>query len=90
MSENLQKKPHSVILDNRKKLSLTGIEDVQGFNEEAVSVITSLGSLIICGNNLHISKLNLDTGEVEIDGEINSLRYAESKGSKSFVQRLFS
>ena len=90
MSEINIKKPHSIILDNRKKLSITGADDVLGFNEETVSVNTSLGNLIIRGSSLHINKLNLDTGEVEIDGLINSLQYTESKSSKSFKQRLFS
>lgn len=90
MSDSLAKKPHSIILDNRKKLSLTGADDVLGFNEESVSVNTSLGHLVIMGSDLHISKLDLDTGEVEIDGCIDSLRYTENKSSKSFMQRLFS
>ncbi len=90
MSENLSKKPHSIIMDNRKKLSLTGVDDVLGFNEDSVSVITSLGNLIVSGSDLHISKLDLDTGEVEIDGCVDSLRYTDNKSSKSFMQRLFS
>ncbi len=88
MQENYSK-PHTMLLDNRKKLSLTGVGDVQGFNEELVSITTSLGDLIIRGSKLHISKLNLETGEVDIDGQINSLQYVESRGNKSFIQRLF-
>ena len=52
MSENFQK-PHSLSLDNRKKLSLTGVEDVPGFNEETVNAVTSLGTLVIRGFALH-------------------------------------
>ncbi|MCR5653528.1 MAG: sporulation protein YabP [Ruminococcus sp.] len=90
MSENIIKKPNSIILDNRKKLCITGAEDVTGFNEEAVSVCTSLGDLIIRGSSLHITKLNLDSGEVEVEGKIDFMQYSESKKSKSFMQRLFS
>ena len=90
MSENYNKKPNSIILDNRKKLCITGVDDVMGFNEETVSVTTSMGNLIIRGSSLHINKLNLDSGEVEVEGKIDSLQYTESKQSKSFVQRLFS
>ena len=90
MSENLNKKPNSIILDNRKKLCITGADDVMGFNEETVNVSTSLGNLIIRGSSLHINKLNLDTGEVEIEGVINALQYTDNKSSKSFMQRLFS
>ena len=88
MQENFSK-PHTMLLDNRKKLSLTGISDVLGFNEELVSIQTSLGDLIVRGSKLHISKLNLETGEVDIDGHINSLQYIESRDGKSFMQRLF-
>lgn len=89
MQEN-QTKPHSLILDNRKKLSLTGVLDVHGFNEETVSLRTSLGELVVRGNSLHISKLNLESGEVEIEGSVSSLGYLSSKQNKSLVQRLFS
>lgn len=82
-------KQHSIILDNRKKLCITGADDVLGFNEETVSVVTSLGNLVVRGSSLHINKLSLDIGEVEIEGVINSLQYTESKSSKSFMQRLF-
>ena len=82
-------KQHNIILDNRKKLFITGADDVLGFNEEAVNVITSMGNLIVRGSSLHINKLSLDTGEVEIEGVINSLQYTESKSSKSIMQRLF-
>jgi sporulation protein YabP len=88
--EKNQDIPHNLILDSRKKLSLSGIDDVSGFNEETVNLTTSLGGLIVKGSNLHISKLNLDSGDVEIEGTINSLQYMESKSQKSFVQRIFS
>lgn len=83
------KKPHNLILDSRKKLSLSGVNDVSGFNEETVSLTTEMGGLVIRGSNLHISKLNLDTGEVEIEGMINSLQYIQSRQNKSFMQRIF-
>lgn len=89
MSENFQK-PHSLSLDNRKKLSLTGVEDVPGFNEETVNAVTSLGTLVIRGFALQIDKLDLDTGEVEISGNINSVQYTDTKRNKSFMQRLLS
>lgn len=85
MSDN---KPNNIILDNRKKLCITGADDVPGFNEETVSVSTSLGNLLVRGSSLHINKLNLDSGEVEIEGLINSLQYTESKNSKSLMKRL--
>ncbi len=89
MSESFNK-PHTLTLDNRKRLCLTGVEDVPVFNEENVSVTTSMGALIIGGSSLRIDRLSLETGEVEINGEISSLRYSAAKGRKSLVQRLLS
>lgn len=83
------KKSHTLMLDNRSKLSLTGVEDVSGFNEEAVSVRTTDGILIIRGSGLHIDRLNLETGDVSVDGSIDSMQYLGSDGSKSKLSRLF-
>ena len=83
------KKSHTLMLDNRSKLSLTGVEDVSGFNEEAVSVRTTDGILIIRGSGLHIDKLNLETGDVSVDGSIDTMQYLGSDGSKSKLSRLF-
>ena len=82
--------PHSLILEDRKNLSVTGALDVAGFNEEVVSIVTSQGDLIVTGSKLHISKLDLQSGEVQIDGLIDSMRYTAAKRCKSFVQRIFS
>ena len=83
------KKSHTLMLDNRSKLSLTGVEDVSGFNEEAVSVRTTDGILIIRGSGLHIDRLNLETGDVSVDGSVDSMQYLGSDGSKSKLSRLF-
>lgn len=88
--ENKTNKPHLLTLDNRRKLCLTGVEDVLGFNEEMISAVTPLGNLIIRGSKLHISKLSLDSGEVDVEGVVDSLQYVHNKREKSFVQRLFS
>lgn len=63
MSEIPKGKNHTLMLDARGKLMLTGAEDVSGFNEETVSVLTSCGRLIIKGERLHIDKLNLESGK---------------------------
>ncbi|MBQ1507530.1 MAG: sporulation protein YabP, partial [Ruminococcus sp.] len=78
MAEIAKSRRHTVTLDDRKKLALTGAEDVNGFNEETVSVKTSCGTLIIKGEKLHIDKLNLETGDVSIDGKINAVQYIGS------------
>lgn len=89
MSELPKGKNHTLMLDNRAKLILTGAEDVSGFNEETVNVKTSGGFLIIKGERLHIDKLNLETGDVSIDGKINALQYIGSDASRSRLSKLF-
>lgn len=88
MNEMPKAKNHTVMLDNRGKLVMTGTEDVSGFNEETVSVKTSCGTLIIKGENLHIDKLNLETGDVSIDGKINAMQYIGSNTSRSKLSKL--
>lgn len=89
MSEMPKGKLHNLMLENRSRLSLTGVMDVSGFNEETVSAKTCDGTLIVRGVKLHIDKLNLDTGEVSIDGRINSLQYTGGDTKKSRFSRLF-
>ena len=62
---------------------------MSGFNEEIVNLDTNLGGLVIRGSQLHISKLNLDTGDVEVEGRVNSLQYFQGKEQKSLFQRIF-
>ncbi|MBQ2094085.1 sporulation protein YabP [Ruminococcus sp. JL13D9] len=88
MAEITKTKPHTLMLDNRKKLVITGAEDVNGFNEDAVSVKTTDGSLIIKGSGLHIDKLNLDSGDVSIEGRVDAMQYI-GNGSKSKLSKLF-
>ena len=88
MAENTVKRPHSLLLDRRAMLSLTGVEDVVGFDENTISVRLPDCSLVVKGSSLHISKLSLESGEVVIDGSISSLQYLGG-GSKSLRSRLF-
>ena len=89
MSEMPKSKKHTLMLDSRSKLILTGAEDVNGFNEETVSVKTAGGTLIIKGEKLHIEKLNLETGDVSIDGRINAIQYIGSEANRSKLSKLF-
>ncbi len=83
-------KNHSLILESGKNLSLSGIGDVLGFNEEEITFSGEFGLLFVKGENLHISKLSLETGEVSLDGNINALVYSQKKPSdKGLISRLF-
>ncbi len=83
-------KKHNLILENRNILSLNGIDDVLGFDEETVTLSGNCGILIVKGEKLHISKLSLETGEVNLDGKINAIIYTEDSKNKSGIfSRLF-
>lgn len=88
MPEQIYKSNHSLILDNRSLLTLTGVSDVIGFDEQTVNLMTDCGALIVKGESLHINKLNLDSKDVCIDGTINSLQYL-SQNTKSIKSKLF-
>ena len=68
---------HNIIMENRKKVSVSGVDDVESFNEEEIVLHTeNQGILILKGAGLHINKLNVDSGDVNITGEIDSMEYA--------------
>lgn len=73
------KLPHSLILEDRKNLTVTGVRDVDSFDDQVVVAYTDLGELVVKGKNLHISKLNLDNGELAFEGNIGSMIYTENK-----------
>lgn len=82
--------PHNIIMEGRESLSISGVEDVESFDESSVVMHTSKGLLEIRGQNLQIEKLSLDGGEVNIDGYIESLVYEEEAKEKgSFWSRMF-
>ena len=80
---------HSVIMEDRRLLTLSGVRDVSGFDERAVVLLTGLGELTVKGLELHISRFDQDTGELTLDGEICELIYAEAEPEKKgFFSRL--
>ena len=88
MPENRMKKPHILTLDNRKLLTLSGVEDVSGFDEQTINVKLSDATLVVKGTGLHISRLSLESGDVVIDGLITSLQYLGASNG-SLRSRLF-
>lgn len=89
--ETIQLRPaHNVILESRRMLSLSGVKDVDSFDEQTVVLLTELGELTVRGLKLHISHLDQETGEVSIDGEISELIYADAElEPQGFWKRLF-
>lgn len=85
------KKVHNLILEDRKNLMVSGVSDVDSFDEENVVLYTGLGELEVHGANLHMNKLNVETGEVAIQGEIDAITYHDDngRGSGGFFGRIF-
>lgn len=84
----------NLILENRKKLSISGVKDVLSFDDKLVILDTDLGMLTIKGDDLRINKLSIDTGDVIVEGTISTINYSErqekQKGSaNSFISKIF-
>ena len=76
---------HNVILENRKKLSVSVVDDVDSFDEGQVMLLTQMGQLNVRGRDLHINKLNVDSGELVIEGDIMAFFYTDESGKKGGV-----
>ena len=82
-------KPHSVSMDDRCRLNVTGVDDVESFDEATIVMNTSQGNLIVRGSGLHIGKISLDVGEIKVAGMITDLNYEEKAHTGGFWSRLF-
>lgn len=82
--------PHNLVLEDRRMLTVSGVSDVDSFDEETVIVFTDLGELTIRGKNLHINRLSVEVGELSVEGEISALIYSdETPKSSGFFSRVF-
>lgn len=82
---------HKLYITGRNTGSVTGVKDVISFDLEEIVLETVLGILNIKGKNLHVKAISLERGQVDMEGDINSLVYSDTKNMKkqSFVGRLF-
>lgn len=80
---------HTVNIENRETMSLTGVEDVSGFDENVVVLTTQLGDLTVRGSELHIDKIDLSSGELELRGRIQEMSYDEPRQSGGLWHKLF-
>lgn len=87
-----EEKKSNLSLDSRKKLALTGVQEVISFDEEKISLNTVLGSLSIKGEGLKMNKLDVQNGNVTIIGKISAMIYSGKdvkKNKENIVKRLF-
>ena len=90
MEENRVKMPHNIILNDRKKLNVSGVKDVDSFDEETIIIYTELGEMTVRGNDLHINTLNVETGELSIEGSIYAFIYSDDTPKKEgFFSKVF-
>ena len=81
--------PHKLQLNERRQLTMTGVTEVVSFEDSAVVLQTSLGTLIDQGRELQLKTLSLDGGQVAVDGTISSLVYEEPRSGGGWRHRLF-
>lgn len=91
MEETKIKRPHQILWKDRKQGSVTGVVDVVSFDESMILLETEQGMLTLKGKELHISRLLLEMGEVEMEGCIDSMVYSGSSPAKrgSMLKRMF-
>lgn len=84
---------HKLMLTNRRTCTINGVSDVLSFDIHEILLETDQGMLMLKGDDLHVNRLSLEKGEVDIDGRIDSLAYSETTGyhgkSESFLSKLF-
>ncbi len=90
--EDIKTKEQSLVITDRERLSINGVEDVESFNDECVILYTNMGVLTVKGSELHINKLNVESGESIVEGIINSCEFQDKDGRRkgeSMFSRLF-
>ncbi len=88
MEENIRVN-HNVIMEDRKKVMLTGIKNVINFDEETIILDTSCGKFVIKGSSLHILQFNTDTGDLSAEGRVHALIYTAEEKSSNFFGKIF-
>lgn len=82
--------PHNLVLEDRRMLTVSGVSDVDSFDEETVIVFTDLGELTVRGKNLHINRLSVEVGELTVEGNIAALIYSdETPKNGGFFSKVF-
>ena len=90
---NIKQKQHKCMLTNRNVCNMNGVVDVLSFDLSEILLETDQGMLMIKGSDLHVNRLSLDKGEVDVDGSVDSLTYSDTSSTRekteSFFARLF-
>lgn len=86
-------KPHKLVVNNRKTSMVTGVLDVLSFDLNEILLETEQGMLMVKGKDLHVNRLSLEKGEVDLSGHIDSIAYSDvhqnNAGGENFFMKLF-
>jgi sporulation protein YabP len=83
-------KHHSIIVENRRKIVLSGVREVESFNDNDMIIITHAGALRIRGRGLEVGKINTESGDMEISGTVTSIHYSDTERSpNNLITKLF-
>ena len=84
-------KGHALHVENRERVVATGVEEVDSFNDVEINFVTDFGYVTVTVNDLHINRLNLEDGQLIVEGEINGIAYSgEGENQQSgFFSRIF-
>ena len=92
MEEKDRKVSHSLEMKNRRNVFLTGVTEILSFDEKEILLFTEAGKLLIKGEELHVKRLNLEKGEADLEGKVDSLTYLSKntdKKEESLLKRMF-
>ena len=85
----LPQAPHRLTLDERERLTVTGVEEVVSFHEEEIAIRTVKGLLTVRGAGLKVDKLEKSAGELSVSGSVSDLAYEETGPGTGLLARLF-
>lgn len=81
---------HNLVLEDRRSLTVSGVTDVDSFDEQNIVAYTSLGELTVSGSNLHINRFSAEVGELAVEGEICAVSYSDNRPTQGgFFSRIF-
>ncbi len=88
MQENNSLINHSIIINNRKQINISGVSECIGFDEETILLDTKLGKLTLKGNDLHILSFNTESGDLTAEGRIHAVAYTQNDAKHGFFGKL--
>ncbi len=80
---------HNIIIEERKKVNLSGVKEVVSFEDETIVLLTTKGRMIIKGENLHIIQFDTKTNDLIAEGKVNAVAYQSQEGKNGLLSKLF-